>query len=122
MVGRQKEGVGMSQSSWEDMLANQITEAGLPPPTREYKFLKSRRFRWDFCWINEKFAVEVQGGIFSRGGHVTGVGYTKDRVKMNLATLDGWRFLEVTTAQVGGSEAITWIREYFDKFVEKKDV
>ena len=106
-------------SSWEQFLANQIFEAGLPEPTREYKFLKNRRFRFDYSWPVLKFAVELQGGVFSRGGHVTGKGYTSDREKMNLALLDGWRVMEITSGQVSEGKGIEWIKTYFDKFVEK---
>jgi very-short-patch-repair endonuclease len=109
-------------SSWEEFLANQIFEAKLPEPVREYKFHKTRRWRFDFAWTDHKFAVECHGAVWGRGGHTSGAGFTKDREKMNTALLDGWRVLEITTGQVGDGQGISWIKTYFDKFVEKKDV
>jgi len=106
-------------SSWEEFLANQIFEAKLPEPVREYRFHKTRRFRFDFAWLEHKFAVEVHGQVWGRGGHTSGAGFTKDRQKINLAILDGWKVMEMTTGQVGDCLAIGWIKEYFDKFVEK---
>lgn len=103
----------MTNSSWEDYLENQIIAAGLPAPTREYRFLKTRRFRLDLAWPLFNFGVEIHGAVYSGGRHTTGSGFSKDREKMNLLTLEGWRYLECTTPQVGQGIAIDWIKTYF---------
>lgn len=74
----------------------------LPEPEREYKFLKTRRFRFDFCWRGrgQKVAVELDGGVYSGGRHVTGKGFTSDCEKFNLATLEGWRVLRFTSSML----------------------
>lgn len=100
---------------WENYLETQITEAGLPRPVREYRFLPPRRFRFDFAWVSSKFAVEVDGAIFKIGGHTSGVGYTNDCEKFALATIDGWKIIRVTTGQVNQDLAIDWIKQYFTK-------
>jgi hypothetical protein len=42
-------------------------------------------------------AVELDGGIFSGGGHNRGVHFTSDAEKQNAATILGWRLLRYTT-------------------------
>lgn len=62
----------------------------------EFRFAAPRRFRLDFAWPDERVGLELQGGVYSRGRHVRGAGYTKDVEKMNLAILLGWRVLQAT--------------------------
>ena len=62
--------------------------------TREVKFHKKRRWRFDFVVEGlDKVAIEVEGGIFQSGRHTRGKGYIADMVKYNEATLAGWRVL-----------------------------
>lgn len=108
-------------SNWEDYLENQIQQSSIEQPVREYRFYPSRRFRFDFCWPILQFAVEVDGNIFARGRHTSGAGYTKDCEKFALATIEGYRVMRVTTGQVGNGQAIEWIKQYFDKQVNKNE-
>jgi len=41
-------------------------------------------------------AVEVEGGVWSRGRHVRGAGYLADLEKYNAAVVMGWRVLRYT--------------------------
>lgn len=79
-------------------------------PDREYKFLESRRFRFDFAWPEEKIAVEIEGGIWSGGRHTRGKGYQKDMEKYNLAVLEGWRVLRFTPDQINKNETYVNIK------------
>lgn len=105
----------MTNSSWETYLELQIEEAGLPKPEREYKFLKSRKFRFDFAWPVLLFAVEVDGNVYHTSRHTTGAGYSRDCEKFALATIEGYRVIRVTTGQVNKGQAIEWISEYFKR-------
>jgi hypothetical protein len=42
---------------------------------RYAKSKRSKRYRADFAHIESFTAVEIQGGVYSRGRHVTGTGY-----------------------------------------------
>jgi very-short-patch-repair endonuclease len=75
-------------------------------PEREYTFAPPRRFRFDFCFLDKKLAIEIEGGVWSGGRHTRGSGYSKDIVKYNMATLLGWRVLRFTTEMVDSGEAI----------------
>jgi len=105
-------------------LLNQLKKAGFPQPVEELSFAKvfGRRFRFDIAWPEYRLAVEVHGGVWTRGRHVSGEGFTKDRVKMNYAQLLGWRVLEVTSDQVSKHLALTWITHAFSRKFEGADL
>ena len=84
---------------------------GLPKPQTEYRFSSPRRFRFDFAWSKRKIAVEIEGGIWSKGRHVRGRGYEADLVKYNLASELGWRVFRYSTRMVESGEAVRQIRD-----------
>ena len=53
-----------------------------------------RDWRFDFALPDALTAVELHGGEWVGGRHVTGSGFSGDREKMNAALLLGWRVLE----------------------------
>jgi len=78
-------------SKLEELFAQQIALAGLPEPTREYRFAADRRFRFDFAWPEHKIALEIQGGYYSGGRHNRDP--IADTKKANFAGLRGWTML-----------------------------
>ena len=54
-------------------------------------------------------AVEVDGGVWTGGRHVTGSGATKDAEKFSEAAALGWRVLRVTPAHVESGQAVAWL-------------
>ena len=67
---------------------------------KEYKFHPSKKYRFDFAFIDDFIAVEIEGGTFCRdqgSRHIRGVGYRKDCEKYNAAVKLGWRVLRYTT-------------------------
>jgi very-short-patch-repair endonuclease len=101
-------------SKGEELFMHQLMENQLDIPKAEYKFLKNRRFRFDFAWPDRMMAVEVEGGVFSGGRHTRGMGYTRDLEKYNLATLHGWRVFRFTTQDVTTQKAIAFISAVMD--------
>lgn len=62
----------------------------------EYKFLKDRKFRFDYAFEEVKVAFEYEG-IFSRKSrHLTVTGYSRDIEKYNLAQAEGWVVIRAT--------------------------
>jgi hypothetical protein len=58
----------------------------------EYRFSPPRRYRWDFCHLESKVAIEIQGGVWmGKSGHSGGTGLVKDYEKLCLAAARGWR-------------------------------
>ncbi len=69
----------------------------LPEPTAEYPFIAPiRRWRFDYAWVDQKVAVELQGGVWTQGRHSRGAGQVSDYQKHNTATQLGWRVLYFT--------------------------
>ena len=83
--------------------------SGLPSPAREFKFHPRRRWRFDFAWPIYKVAVEVDGGIYSRGRHVRGSGFERDAEKRNAAVMAGWRVLHFTRKHIRSGQAVRMI-------------
>ncbi len=99
-------------SDVEALLEFQCKAVGLPQPVREFKAIPSRRFRWDFAWVEQRLLVETNGSTWiARKGHTSGVGIARDYEKHNLAVLAGWRDLIFTTAIVKSGEAVRMIEE-----------
>jgi len=67
-------------------------------------------WRFDFALLEQKIAIEVEGGVFSGGGHTRGAYYTDNCKKYNTATLAGWRVFRFTTDQVVTGEAFHVIK------------
>ena len=69
---------------------NVISRGKYPAPVDEYRFALPRRWRFDFAWVSQKIAVEVEGNAW----HVRGGGkhmQDSDLQKYNIATAQGWR-------------------------------
>lgn len=64
----------------------------------QYRFHPKRRWLFDFAFPEDKVAIEIEGGIFVRGRHVSPSGFVKDCEKYNAATSMGWRVLRVPVA------------------------
>ena len=102
-------------SDLEELLLQHIKFVGLPCPEREYRFAPPRRFRADFAYPEQKILVEVEGGVWTRGRHVRGSGYSKDAEKYNLATLKGWRVLRFTPNMIEDGTAIDTIEKVLNE-------
>lgn len=96
--------VAPAEQLWMEMQANGLR------PVREYRFHHERRWRFDFAFVPERVAVEVQGGLFVNGAHVRGIQYGRDAEKRNEAQLRGWIQLDVTPTHIKQGKAIEWIK------------
>jgi len=101
----------MKESILERALAYQLRLLQVPPPEREFYFAKPRMWRFDFAWPERKLAVEVEGGMWAKGGgrHQRGKGFEADCDKYNTAALAGWTVLRVTEKHVHDGQASRWI-------------
>lgn len=79
---------------------------GLPEPVSEHRFAPPRRWRFDYAWERQKLALEVQGGLFTRGRHTQGSWLLKEHEKLNRAAALGWRVIYCTPKQIANGEAI----------------
>ena len=96
----------MSASELESLFAMQLDAVGLTGYVREYQAIPGRRFRFDFCWVKERLAVEIQGGTYSRGAHARPLGIKRDYEKGNLAVQFGWKVLQFDADMVKSGQAL----------------
>ncbi len=81
----------------------------LPEPLRQYPIKNpatGRFWRLDFAWGEWKVFLEIQGGAFNGGRHVSGAGQAKDYDKQNHLVLNGWRGLYFNTAHFKDIEEV----------------
>lgn len=62
-------------------------------PIPEYKFHPTRKWRIDYAFPDVKLAVEIEGGVWTRGRHTRGAGFKGDMEKYNALTEAGWHLL-----------------------------
>ena len=89
----------------EGRFEHQLKLAGITGYVREHRFCE-RRYRMDFAFIDILVAVEVEGGIHSRGRHVRPKGFQEDARKYRRAAIAGWLVLRVTSADINDGSAI----------------
>lgn len=99
-------------SELERLFLLQVKAHGMPEPQTEYKFHDARRWRFDLAWPehNPPVAVEIEGGIWNGGRHVTGAGFEKDSEKYNKAAEMGWTVLRYTPRYVRNGEAVLQVK------------
>lgn len=66
---------------------------GLPNPISEHRFHPNRKWRIDFAFVDNKLAVEIEGGVWTKGRHTRSSGFLKDMEKYNALTELGWKLL-----------------------------
>jgi len=99
------------RSSLETLAEMKLREANINNFVEEHRFCE-RRWRFDFAWPNQMVALEVEGGVWKggKGGHTSGVGFTKDCEKYNTATVMGWKVLRVVGPQIRDGSMINWVK------------
>ena len=99
-------------SELEEAMAGSLRLNGLPEPVREYPFAQNlgRKWRFDFAWPEAKVALEVEGGLFVRGKHSTGVGIQRDIDKHNMALALGWAVARASNKMVEDNRAADIVR------------
>lgn len=88
---------------------------GIPMPETEVRFHPTRKWRFDYAWLDSLVAVEIDGGIWARGRHSRGAGILKDNEKINAAQKLGWRVFRFTPQQLKAGEAQRFIREVLNQ-------
>lgn len=87
---------------------------GLPMPVTEHYFAKQalgRNWRFDFAWPEEWVALEVQGGIWRKGGGAhQGKGHERDIEKLSAAQRLGWKVMQCVPRNLCTDATITLLR------------
>ncbi len=84
----------------------------VPQPTPEFRFCE-RRWRLDYAWVDEKVALEIEGGVWdwAPGRHNRRKGFQGDLEKYNRLAVLGWRLLRCTPQDVKDGSIFALIRK-----------
>jgi very-short-patch-repair endonuclease len=93
-------------SDGERAFETQLRQVGITGAVRELQFDAGRGWRFDFAWLEELVAVEIEGGTWAAGRHNRGAGFQADCIKYAEAAIRGWLVLRVTTEMVETGQAI----------------
>jgi very-short-patch-repair endonuclease len=80
-------------------------------PTPEHYFAKPRRWRFDFAFVDQKVALEVEGGVWTGGRHTRGAGFLKDMEKYNTAAMLGWRIVRCVPADLCTTDTVEMVKK-----------
>ena len=92
-----------------DRLAFQLTTVLAMPVKREYRFHPDRKWRFDLALIDQRVAVEIDGGGFVYGGHSRGAGRRRDLEKDGEALKLGWILVRCMPEHVRSGQALSWV-------------
>ena len=106
-----------AREKWERMLLSHIVAAQLPEPQLQFRFSTKRQFRLDFAWADQTLGVEVEGGIWRKGGgaHSHPSNIERDIEKHNLMAMEGWALIRVTPKMIQSGEALQLIEAYLKR-------
>lgn len=107
----------------EDTLALHLMAIKADYVQREYRFTKETnpltgkpaRWRFDFAFPERGLAVEVEGGIYTRGRHTRPKGFLSDLYKYNAALMLGWRVYRCTPDMVESGQALMDIERLLER-------
>lgn len=97
--------------NYDDAISACCRIYNMPMPVGEHRFWPERLFRFDYAWLDQKIALEVEGGTWTGGRHGRGKGMKSDMEKYNRAVLMGWRVLRCTPDQLRSGEVFAELAE-----------
>ena len=106
--------VGAALSPYADRLGDALAARFPARMLREYQPIKSRRYRIDIAFPNEKLAIEFDGyryHAFSKNGFKQGL------VRQNMLVKHGWRILRYTLTDV--RDHMEHVLDEIDSVLEK---
>jgi hypothetical protein len=106
----------------EALFAAAAKAHGLPVPIFEFKFSTKRKWRFDVLFQSRAgspdVAIEIQGGLFTKGRHNQGAALIKEYEKINEAQLAGYVVLLVTPQQVDSGEVFDLVKRALELFLK----
>lgn len=94
-----KKGAGNANSKSVKKICDALHGAGIKHTT-EYAFHPKRKWRFDILIDGHMVAIEYNGGQWTGGRHVRGLGYAGDLDKINAAQILGYTVLQYTTSHL----------------------
>lgn len=98
--------IPQAASKNEAQLALQMRVLKIEQPVSEHRFSPPRRWRFDFAWVDKRFAVEVEGITFGHGRHQRKQGFENDLEKYEAAMLQGWTVYRCSPSMIEAGTAV----------------
>lgn len=112
------------ENEGENLFAFQVKAMKLPTPLRQYKFAKSldRNFECDFCFVEQRLIVEVNGGIWFKGGgaHSRPKKIEQDMERQQYAVYLGFFMMAFTPDEVFSGHAVDWTAKTLERLGWKR--
>lgn len=89
---------------------------------KEYKFHPTRRWRFDYAIPEHKIAIEIDGGVWTGGRHVSPKGFLNDMEKFNAAASMGWLVLKFTPDTQYNTATFNIIRETINNIINERNM
>lgn len=107
---------------------------GGPELEKEVRFDPDRQWRADYVFevtvaddngnlSRQKYLVELDGGVWTKGRHTRGSGYIEDCFKLNSAALHGYRVIRIATGMANTAylqQIIDWLQNATDSHAVKR--
>lgn len=81
----------------------------------EYRYAYPSTKTVDFTHLKSRVCIEINGGIWSKMGHSTGQGITRDYHKITEALKLGWRIIPITVADSENAEKLAEIADIINQ-------
>jgi len=116
LVGQIKRAKIQAKNKQRDMIfLSLLKQENLPIPESEFKFCPNRRFSFDFAYIEQRIALEIEGGIYThKMGHSSITGILRDIEKYNLAAICGWRVIRILSNELHKKQTFELIKKALD--------
>lgn len=96
---------------WEDLFEKQLIQCRIIPWQRWFRFDPTRRWEVDFAWPQKMIIVEIEGGIWRKGGgaHSHPLNIIRDMEKYNRAAELGYKLFRFEGGKLKNLDAIKLI-------------
>lgn len=109
-------------SEGEIVMYEQLIGAGYTEAVKQLYFCKPRAFRFDIALPKRRVAIEVDGGCFIGGRHVSKKGIRAEHEKGYLAAALGWRVIHVLPEDVMNGKALRRIEAVLTGQIPDEDL
>lgn len=110
------------KTDWEQVLQAQIRGVGYSEVVTELRFAPPRLFRFDVALPALMLAIEIDGGCFNGGRHVSTAGIRSEHIKGFLAAALGWTVIHVLPEDVSSGEALRRVQAVLTGQIPDEDL
>jgi len=105
------------REKWERAWKLQVRAAGLPEMAEQFKFHPDRQWKLDFSYPELRLGVEVEGGIWRKGGgaHSHPLNIERDIEKHNALIMARWTVFRFTPQIITSGTGLRMVEEWIKR-------